>query len=121
MPAPRERRSSQVMAEDGHATHGKSGRKMGKEKNRRPFRSAKTKKPTRFAVSFRLTTSRSLSHSKSHSEQVLKDLIQETAKWDLEPKPASLWWTSTYGSEERQELTIDTETGSHRTHFEENF
>ena len=52
-----------------------------------------------------------MSYSKSHLEQMLKDLIRETEKWDLTPKPAGLWWTSTYGSEEKQELMIDTETG----------
>ena len=31
-----------------------------------------------------------ISHSKKHLEQMLKDLIEEAAKVDLEPKPASL-------------------------------
>ena len=35
------------------------------------------------------------SHSKTHQEQVTKDFIEEAEGWDLEPEPASLWWTST--------------------------
>ena len=35
------------------------------------------------------------SHSKANLQQMIKDLIQEAEGWDLEPKPASLWWTST--------------------------
>ena len=31
-----------------------------------------------------------ISHSKKHLEQMLKDLIEEAAKVDMEPKPASL-------------------------------
>ena len=61
------------------------------------------------------------SHSKAHLEQMSKDLIQEAGRWDLEPKPASLWRTSTYDSEEKKDLVIDAETGSHRIPFGENF
>ena len=28
---------------------------------------------------------------------------------DLEPKPASLWWTSTYASEEREDMILGTQ------------
>ena len=41
------------------------------------------------------TTSGSYPTQKKRLEQMLKDLIEEAAKVDLEPKPASLWWTST--------------------------
>ena len=37
-----------------------------------------------------------MSHSKKHLEQMLKDLIEEAGKVDLEPKPASLWWTKAH-------------------------
>ena len=50
-----------------------------------------------------------------------RDLIQEAEKWDLAPKPASLWWTSTYDSEEKISLSINTKTGRHRFPFEEKF
>ena len=39
-----------------------------------------------------------------HVEQMLKDLIEETGKVDLEPKPASLSWTSTYASEDKSDM-----------------
>ena len=45
-----------------------------------------------------------MSNSKKHPEQMLENLIEETAKVDLEPKPASLWWTSTYASEEKEDM-----------------
>ena len=48
-----------------------------------------------------------------------EDLIQEAEKWDLAPKPASLWWTSTYDSEEKIDLSVS-KTGRHRFPFEEN-
>ena len=44
------------------------------------------------------TQLRYMFHPKEHLEQMLKDLIEEAVKVDLEPKPASLWWTSTYDS-----------------------
>ena len=40
-------------------------------------------------------------HSKEHLEQMFKDLIEEAVTVDLEPKPASLWWTITYASEKK--------------------
>ena len=45
-----------------------------------------------------------MSHSKKHLEQMLKDLTEEVAKVDLKPKPASLWWTSTNASEEKEDM-----------------
>ena len=39
---------------------------------------------------------------------MLKDLIEEAAEMDLEPKPASLWWTSTYASEEKEDMILGT-------------
>ena len=62
-----------------------------------------------------------MSHLKAHLEQMIKDLIQEAERRDLEPKPASLWWTSTYDSEEKMDLSIDTKTRRHRKPFEDNF
>ena len=59
-------------------------------------------------------------HSKRNLEQMLKDLNQEAERWDLAPKPASLWWTSTY-SEDKIDMSIDTKTGRHRFLFEEHF
>ena len=41
-----------------------------------------------------------------HLEQMIKDLMQEAERWDLEPKPASLLRTSTLNSEEKMYLSI---------------
>ena len=51
---------------------------------------------------------RMMSHSKKHLEQMLQDLIEEAAKVDLEPKHASLWWTSTYAFEEKEDMILGT-------------
>ena len=37
-------------------------------------------------------------------EQMLRDLIEEASRWNLELKPTSLWWTSTYEQEEKLTL-----------------
>ena len=50
-----------------------------------------------------------LSHSKESLEQMLRDLIEEASRWDLKPKTASLWWTSTYASEERSDMILGTQ------------
>ena len=64
---------------------------------------------------------RIMSHSKAHSEQMMKEIIEEAERWDLKPKPASLWWTRRYASEEKKEMTICTRTGRHRIPFENMF
>ena len=51
-----------------------------------------------------------MSHSKTHLEQMLRGLIEDAERWVLEPKPASLWWTSTGASEEMKDITICTRT-----------
>ena len=62
-----------------------------------------------------------MSHSESHLEQMLQDLIEEAEKWDLHPKLASLWWTSTNEPEEKPDLSIDAKSGRHGFPFRENF
>ena len=52
-----------------------------------------------------------MSHSKKHLEQMPKHLIDEAAELDLEPKLASLWWTSTYTSEEKEDMIWCTSRG----------
>ena len=49
-----------------------------------------------------------MSHLNEKLEQLLRDLIEEASRWDLEPKPASLWWTSTYESEEKIDMILST-------------
>ena len=62
-----------------------------------------------------------MSHSKTRLDQMMKDLNDEAERWNLEPKPASLWWTSTYASEMTEDITICTRTGRHRNPFERSF
>ena len=40
---------------------------------------------------------------------------------DLEPKPASLWWTSTYASEEKSDMILGTSKGCYKFPFEDEF
>ena len=49
-----------------------------------------------------------MSHSTRNLEQIPRDLIEEEERWDLAPKLASLWWTSTYEEEERSEVLVAT-------------
>ena len=50
-----------------------------------------------------------------------KDLIEEAGIVDLEPKPASLWWTSTSASEEMEDMILGTSKGCYKFPFEEDF
>ena len=38
-------------------------------------------------------------HSNVHLEEMMRELIEEADRWDLEQKLASLWWASTYADE----------------------
>ena len=60
-------------------------------------------------------------HSKGHLEAMLQDLVDEAARWDLAPKPASVVWTSTLKLEEKSELVIINEAVRHSFLFEEKF
>ena len=55
-----------------------------------------------------------MSHSKEKMERMLRDLIKEASRWDLVPKPASLWWTSTYDAEEKVDMILGTTAGCHK-------
>ena len=52
---------------------------------------------------------------------MLRHLIEEVGQWDLVPKPASLWWTTTYEPEVRCDLSIDTKSGRQKFPFEVEF
>ena len=65
------------------------------------------------------TTSGSYPTQKEHLEPMLKDLIEEAAKVDLEPKPASLRCTSTYASEEKEGMILGTSTACYKFPFED--
>ena len=52
---------------------------------------------------------------------VLRDLIEEAETWNVAPKPASLWWTSTYEEEERSEVLVATTGLMYKFPYEEKF
>ena len=52
-------------------------------------------------------------------EQMLRDLIEEAETWNVAPKPASLWWTSTYEEEERSEVLVATTGLMYKFPYEE--
>ena len=62
-----------------------------------------------------------MSHSKENLEQMQRELTEEADKWDLVPKPASLWWTSTYDSEEKVDMNLGTTSGCYSFTFEDKF
>ena len=62
-----------------------------------------------------------LSHSKTSLEQMMKDLIEEMERWELEQKLTSLWWTSTFTDEKMDDTKIRTRTGLHKLSFEKKF
>ena len=62
-----------------------------------------------------------MSHSKENLEQMVRDLIEEASRWDLETKPASLWWTSTSDSEEKSDVNLGTTLRCHTFPFEDTF
>ena len=53
-------------------------------------------------------------------DQMLRDLMEEESIRDLEPKPASLWWTS-HDSEEKSDIILGTSTGCYKFPSEDKF
>ena len=49
-----------------------------------------------------------MSHSKEQLGHMLRDFIDEAVRVVLDPKPASLWWTSKFASEEKEDLILST-------------
>ena len=72
---------------------------------------SKMREPTKFAALCGLTTFGSCRTQKRNLEQMLQDLIKEASRWDLVPKPPSLWLTSTYDSEEKVGMLLCTTSG----------
>ena len=62
-----------------------------------------------------------LSHSKTHLEQMMRDLIVKAKRWDLEPTPGSQWWTCTCADEMMDDIEIRTSTGLHKLPIEKKF
>ena len=86
MSASRKRRSSPTVATDGCTTPSLRGRKV------------ETEKHGSLVGLQRREGASALDYA--------RDLIEEAEKYDLAPKPASLWWTSTYEEEERSEVLV---------------
>ena len=51
----------------------------------------------------------------------MKNLIEAAERQDVEPNPASLWWTSTTADEMMDDITISTRTGRHKIRNEKSF
>ena len=81
---------------------------------------SKVKEHIKCAALCGLTTSGSC-HSKENLEQMLRNRIEEASRWDLVPKPASLWWTITYDSEEKVDMFLGTTSGCYKFRFEDEF
>ena len=63
-----------------------------------------------------------MSHSKEYLERMLRDLIEEASRWDLVPKPASQWWTSTYDAEEKSDIVFfGASKGCYKFPFDDTF
>ena len=58
-----------------------------------------------------------MSHSKEHLEHMMKELMEEAEKWDLLPKPASLWSSSTRADEVKEDMTMKTQKKKDRKNF----
>ena len=55
-----------------------------------------------------------VSHSTETLEQMSRDLVEEASRWDLVPKATSLWWTSTYDSEEKIDMILGAASGCYK-------
>ena len=54
-----------------------------------------------------------MSHNQENEERMKNQLVEEVERWDMEPKSASLWWTSTCAKEGKQDMVIETAGGKH--------
>ena len=44
----------------------------------------------------------------------MKERNEEAERCDPEPKPASLWWSSTHADDIKEDMIIKTRAGSHK-------
>ena len=119
MSAPRKRRSSPTVAIDGCADIGFRGKWT--QKNMGLLLDLKGEKAHQ---NMQLHVGRQLLDYvplQKKLEQILRDLIEEAETWDVAPKPASLWWTSTYEEEERSEVRFATTGLMNKFPYEEKF
>ena len=62
-----------------------------------------------------------MSHSKTHLEQMTKDLMEEAERWDLEPETCRSVVDKHLCLRDMEDFTISTRTGQHRIAFEKEF
>ena len=43
---------------------------------------------------------------------MMEKLVEEAERWDLEPNPASLRWSSTLAGEVKEDMTVKTQKGT---------
>ena len=104
---PGERRSTHAMVQHGIAEDMECGTRVDEEENGSPYGHAS--RWSHQMCSFLWADNYwIMSHSKMHSEQMLKEFIEEAGRWDLEPKPASLWLSSTCAKEDKEDMMIKT-------------
>ena len=58
------------------------------------------------------------SHAKKLLDHMMKELIKEAARWDLEQQWASLWWSSTYADDVKEDMMIKTKKELNKFPFE---
>ena len=51
----------------------------------------------------------------------MEKLVEEAERWDLEPNPARLRWSSTLAGEVNEDMTVKTQKGQHKVSFEKSF
>ena len=58
-----------------------------------------------------------LSQSSWNLEQILEELVEEARRWDMQPEPGCLLWTSTNADEKSEDMIIRTAAGENRLLF----
>ena len=108
MHSPRGRRSPKALAQHGHAEPGDCRARTDEEKdgcahgNLRGTRSS----DVQLYVARQLLDYVSL--NVAPCRRLMKDLIEEVERWDLERKPASLRWTNTFAHAVMEDVVIST-------------
>ena len=60
-----------------------------------------------------------MSHKKENVERMMKELVEEVERLDMEPEPTSLWRKSIDAREEKQDMVIEPAGGKHILPFED--
>ena len=58
---------------------------------------------------------------KKNAQQMMKELVEEVERWDMEPKPTSLWWTRTHAMEKKLDMVIKTAGRKYKLPFVDEF